>query len=183
MGTNKALVELGSRTLLARAVELIETVASPVTIIGTNKSEHGLDVPSVPDREPGCGPLGGIVSALASAAKEWALVVACDMPYVTPTFLELLRDRAAVARDETQAIVPQTSRGLEPLCAIYRASAAGALEASLAARKLKLTDAVGALRLDRVVESEWRPFSSDGRLFNSINRPEDLAAARQALGR
>lgn len=183
MGTNKALVELGSLTLLARAVELIEPVASPVTIVGMNKSQHVLHVASIRDREPGCGPLGGIVTALAIASKEWALVLACDMPYVTVEFLQLLSRRCASASPETQAVVPETSRGLEPLCAIYRASASKVLEASLAGRKLKLTDVVATLRVDRVVESDWLAFSADGKLFTNINRPEDLAAARQVFER
>ena len=103
------------------------------------------------------------------------------MPYVTPDFLRFLCDRAASAGPKIQAVVPESSRGLEPLCGVYRAVCAPTFEAALAAQKLKLTSVVATLRLDRITESDWRPFSPEGTLFQSINYPEDYEAARRAL--
>ena len=162
---------------------LLKPIASRVSVVGLSGSEHQLDVPTIADQVPNCGPVGGIASALAESRAEWTLILACDMPYVGADFLLFLRDRASSAGPEIQAVVPESSRGLEPLCAIYRKSAAPVFEAALAAKKLKLTSLVAALRLDRILESEWRPFSLNGKLFESINHPEDLVIAREALER
>lgn len=183
LGTNKALVRLGRQTLIGRAVVFLESIASRVSVVGLSKSEHRLDVPTIADQVPNCGPIGGIASALEEARAEWTLILACDMPYLTPEFLRFLRDRAPLAGPEIQAVVPETQLGLEPLCAIYRKSTGPVFKAALTAKKLKLTSLVATLRLDRIPESEWRPFSLDGKLFESINRPEDLEAAREAIER
>ena len=181
MGRDKALLEIGGQTLLARAVALLKSAVPRVSIVGAPERYNQIGVPVFPDHLADCGPVSGVASALAEASAEWALMLACDMPHVGRDFLRFLRDRAASAAPEIQAVVPESSRGLEPLCAVYRANCAPIFESALAARKLKLTGVVVTLRLDRITESAWRPFSPEGTLFNSINHVEDYEAARRAL--
>ena len=181
MGRDKALLEIGGQTLLARAVELLQSIAVRVSIIGDRERYRSFGVPTNPDRVPDSGPVGGIVTALAHSKSEWSLVIGCDMPYISAAFLKSLCDRAENAPSGIQGVVPESSRGLEPLCAVYRKSAAPAFESALAERKLKLTTVVASVLLDRVIDKDWRPFALHGDLFQSLNCPEDLTAAKRAL--
>ena len=54
--------------------------AGNVTLIG-----HP-ELPAIPDRYPGEGPLGGILTALHHTSSDWNLIVACDMPEVCRRF-------------------------------------------------------------------------------------------------
>ncbi len=65
------------------------------------------------------GPLGGLVTALAETTDEWMLAVAADMPHLTPEVIRALWD----LRDDADAVVPVTEKGLEPLLALYRVEA------------------------------------------------------------
>jgi molybdenum cofactor guanylyltransferase len=181
MGRDKALLEIGGQTLLAHAVELLQSITPRVSIIGDGEAYRGFGVPVIPDLVRDSGPLSGIATALAHSTSEWSLVAGCDMPFITDQFLKFVCERALRASVDVQAIVPESGHGLEPLCGIYRATSAPTLEAALAERRLKLTDAVSRLCLNRIDEKQWRAFSPDGSLFRSVNRPDEFEAARRIL--
>ncbi|HAM70177.1 MAG TPA: hypothetical protein DCM86_00850, partial [Verrucomicrobiales bacterium] len=42
------------------------------------------------DRVPGCGPLGGVWTALQSSRTAGTLFLGCDMPFVTPRLIRLV---------------------------------------------------------------------------------------------
>nr|MBA3916917.1 NTP transferase domain-containing protein [Terriglobales bacterium] len=66
MGRDKAMLEVGGKRLLERALETARQVAARVRIVGdpVKLSSFG---PGVPDRYAECGPLGGIHAALTSS--------------------------------------------------------------------------------------------------------------------
>jgi molybdopterin-guanine dinucleotide biosynthesis protein A len=92
---------------------------------GTIGTECGValasGVPGRPDRIPGLGPLGGLITAL-----EWAdeiplkgiFLLGCDMPLVSAGLIQRILEYSGEIR---AARVPaSTGRlGLEPLCAVY----------------------------------------------------------------
>jgi molybdopterin-guanine dinucleotide biosynthesis protein A len=181
MGRDKALLEIGGQALLAGAVELLRSIALRVSIIGDRESYRNFGVPTIPDSVPDSGPVSGLATALAHSKSDWALVIGCDMPRITRQLLEFLCERAQRASGETQAIVPESPLGLEPLCAVYHITSAATFEAALAAKKLKLTDAVSQLCLNRIGEKDWRAFSPDESLFQSVNTLEQFEATRRAF--
>jgi len=132
MGRDKALVEIGGKPLLLRAVQLLEPLAASVTIVGEKRRNGEFGAPVLTDRWPGAGPLGAIATALANANNAWALILACDMPLITVEWLSWLCDRATSASaDSFDALVPATANGLEPLCALYRTACLAALTKAL----------------------------------------------------
>src|ERR1700689_5957985 len=101
MGVDKGLLEIAGVPMIARAARLVESVVgSPVVVVGTPEKYRGLGLPAIADDWPGCGPLGGIATALRASDAEWNLIVACDLPYLTRTWLESLLQTSRDSAEE-----------------------------------------------------------------------------------
>lgn len=76
-GTDKALAELGGRTLIARAVDTLAGWCEHVVVVGRPTAP----APTLPDwPRPGMGPLAGIAAALHYARDEgYAAVLTCGV--------------------------------------------------------------------------------------------------------
>jgi molybdopterin-guanine dinucleotide biosynthesis protein A len=123
---------------------------------------------------PNWGALGGLHAALAACKREWAIVVACDLPFVSAQLLEYLTS----LRDHHDAIVPlQADERPQPLCALYR------IEPCLP-RATELIESGHRRPRDllQLVNTRWVPFSELRNLaqaekfFVNINTPEDYDA-------
>jgi molybdopterin-guanine dinucleotide biosynthesis protein A len=182
MGRDKALLEIGGETLLARAARLLERLTASVAVVGAQRSNANFDLPFLADHWPGAGPLGAIATALMRAKNPWALVLACDMPFVTEDWLAFLCERAMSApANSFDSLVPATANRLEPLCALYGATSLPALTKALDEGIRKVTDGLATLKIETVIENEWRRFSPDGSLFRNLNNRQDYLDAWAAL--
>jgi len=108
---------------------------------------YPLPVACALDEEPDLGPMAGIRNACRAAPGEYALVVACDMPFVDPSFAAHLFERAA----EHDAAVPQLrDEWYQTTQAVYRADPmADACDAALARDARKIVEPL--FELDYVV--------------------------------
>ncbi len=172
MGTDKAQLLIENETFVERIAATLEEVTDSVTLVGSRQSHPR--VPSVPDQFPGWGALGGLHGALAACTSEWAIVVACDLPFVTAELFEYL----ASLRTDHDAVAPLQSDGRpQPLAALYR------IEPCLArANQLIETGHRRPLQLLELVNTRWVPFTEltnlaqAERFFVNINTPDDYDA-------
>lgn len=175
MGRDKALLPLGDQTLIEHVLAAARPLSYPRIIIGDPATYAHLGLPVHPDRRPGRGPLGGLHTALSTAAAP-VLLLACDLPFLTPDFLGHLVSR----RGPQQAVVPHTATGLQPLCALYEPSCLAAIEAAIQADRLGMRDLLNTLNLDLVREKDWRPYDERGLLFANLNAPAEYERAQAA---
>src|SRR5207249_478517 len=121
----------------------------------------------IADLYPGEGPLGGILTTLRHSAAEWNLVVACDMPEITPAFL---RGLLKVAQwPDADVLLPYGPGGRpEPLRAVYRRSARQTIECHFTQGVRKVTAAFEGLAVVRLDVAEALS-------FQNVNTPEDWA--------
>ena len=173
MGTDKSQLRLEQQTFTERIAETLLEITDSVTLVGRDSDDTSF--PSVADVYPKWGALGGIHAALAACLREWAIIVACDLPFVTAElFLHL-----AAQRLDHDAVVPIQQDGRpQPLAALYRIDpclqqATGLIEAGRR-RPLDLLDAV---KTRRVAFDELRNFARAQSFFVNINTPEDYDAA------
>lgn len=122
MGRDKAALTVDGRSLLERAVALVDEVCEKTYVSvrhATTEGDRGRYA-QIEDRHGGVGPADGIVSALLSHTTTGWLVVACDLPRLSVTTLAAL----VAARDvHSDATAYSDAAGLpEPLCAIYEPS-------------------------------------------------------------
>ena len=181
MRRDKALLEIGGLPMLVRTANLLEPLVVSVTVIGPPERYRHLGLCVVPDDQPGLGPLGGLATALRISRSEWNLVVGCDLPDLTTDWLDWLIAHAMESRSD--AVLPESARGLEPLCGVYRRRCSSAIAAAIARGERKVTDVVQVLALERVLEAEWGRFDPSGALFRNMNTPEDYVEARARLER
>jgi molybdopterin-guanine dinucleotide biosynthesis protein A len=193
-GRDKALVTIGDQVLLSRLCLVLREVTRSVTIVGAPEKYGGLGMPCVPDRWPGEGPLGGIVTALreppempalpgsesAGAGRpEWNLIIGCDMPFLTCEWLVYLARRAQAS--EAEVVAPRSAHGLEPLCACWRATAAEKLRRVFDGGVRKVTEGMKHLTMEVLDEAHWKRFDSAERLFWNMNTPGDYDEAKRIL--
>jgi molybdopterin-guanine dinucleotide biosynthesis protein A len=115
MGRDKAMLEFHGSTFAGRIAECVRRVAGNVTLVGPPDRYRELGYTVIPDRVPGCGPLGGVYTALSSSHAEWNLIVACDMPPVTTEFFEALFTDvfgdAESGASTVDCVIPELARG------------------------------------------------------------------------
>lgn len=177
-GTDKALVAFEGATLLVRAARRLASQADTVLINrnapGLPATLHGHSV--VPDTIPDGGPLAGVLAAL-----DWMHAHHPEAPYLltvpvdVPLFPDDLGARLAEALHDAPAagLAYAACNGrAHPLCALWRASSAAALRATLEQgihRVLTATEQLGAQPVDWHMTAGPDPFTN-------INTPDALAA-------
>ena len=170
MGLDKALLEIGGQSLLARQIMLVRDVgACEVFISGredVDYSAFGCRV--LVDKFTDAGPLAGIEHALDVCTTPLVLVLAVDMPAMNAPMLRKL----IAGCDGVLGVIPRTKNGIEPLAAIYPKAARDKLRFELQQGRApgvkwfaKECVAVGLAQFVDVSDA-------DAEYFASVNSPE-----------
>jgi molybdenum cofactor guanylyltransferase len=166
MGRDKARLPFRGATLSEAVARAVRDAAGHVILVGNP------ELGGIPDRYPGEGPLGGILTALEDTTAEWNLILACDLPEITSELLCLLLDTAEAG--DCDALLPHSPAGRpEPLCAVYHRRALPAIAGRFQAGIRKVTLALEGLTVHHLEIPETLP-------FQNVNTPEDWA--RYAAG-
>jgi molybdopterin-guanine dinucleotide biosynthesis protein A len=173
MGADKAFVVLEGRTLLARALEVARAVTSDVRIVG-DAGKFVAFAPVVEDVFRGCGPLGGIHSALRASAAKLNLMAAVDVPFVSPALLEYL-----IARARGSAAIVTVARvgAWQPLCAVYRRKFAEVAERALREGRYRIDRLFEMVPTEVISAEELGAAGFSSAMFRNLNTREDLERA------
>jgi len=176
-GVDKAALLLGRSRIIDRQLAILTSLAEDVLIIANEATRYaGFQLPVIPDLVPGAGALGGLYTALEAARHELVVIVACDLPFVT----QALFDRLIVeASDEVDAVVPRSSRGLEPLCAVYRKEFVVPAEQALIAGHNKIDALFTGFQVRMVEDQELARNGFSSSMFRNVNTPEDWKLAQE----
>lgn len=171
MGVDKARIEIAGTQLLLRAVNLLKGHVDSVTVLGPLERYEFIKEPTVPDSKPGKGPLAAILTGLEHLAGEWGIFLACDLPLLDGRFIELLIRRTAAY--DSDAVVPRTSGGWQPLCAAYRRTSARHIRAALEQGEMGIIQVLPRLRVDVIAPGDLALVGVDETIFENLNSPED----------
>ena len=181
MGRDKALLQLGERSLLERAIAVLDPLCDECLLAcGGIPRYTDLGRRLVMDSQPDVGPLAGLVAGLEAATTEWLAVVACDMPNVTTEVVAALWSLARESELDVCALAGP--RGLEPLCAVYRSDLADTARSALERGERRMVSFFGdRCRGDSGPrEIVVGTLAVSGAPFDpalNLNTPEDLARA------
>ena len=132
------------------------------------------------DEEPDLGPLAGIRNACRAATDAYTAVVACDMPFVDPSFLAALREMAA--EPSAEAALPRLEdRWYQTTQAVYATEpAADACDRALGRGDRKILAMVDRLEGVVVDDATIRSLTTE-RTFTNVNTRSELDEAERAV--
>lgn len=183
LGRDKAVEPLAGEPLIRRVLSRVAQVTDETVVVvndAARASELPLDkdVVVAVDRYPGAGSLGGIFTGLEAARSDWALVVACDMPFLN---VPLLR-RILSLRSGRDAVVPVIEGRPEPIHAAYSRRCLPHIERRLQANDLKISRFFENVAVEYLPQSAVDEYDPDHLSFFNINTEQDLQRARQIAG-
>jgi molybdopterin-guanine dinucleotide biosynthesis protein A len=181
MGQNKALLPLGGTTCIERVLAAAKQIALTIAIVTNDpQSYHLLGCPFISDIYRGIGPLGGIHTVLQQSPTLWALILGCDLPFITADLLRYLIQQT----NGHDVVVPQDADGrLQPLCALYARSCLSPAIHLIESGETKPRALFSRVRT-RVVEwSEVGSLPGAELFFFDMNTPESYQQAKALLQR
>jgi molybdopterin-guanine dinucleotide biosynthesis protein A len=130
MGRDKASLPFGDGTMLSRVVRVLADVVTEIVLVarrGQALPEVGLlpervSLVSAYDEVESKGPLAGLAAGLASLSAPIAYASSCDVPFLSPAFVEFLLG-VLEAREDVAVAIPRAEGHLHPLAAAYRRDA------------------------------------------------------------
>jgi len=179
MGQDKALLPFLSQTLIERVVERVRPLADELLVTTNQPEAYGfLGLRLVPDLFPGRGALGGVYTALKSAAHPLVAIVACDMPFANPGLFAAERD--LLLSSEADITIPFSGEGLEPFHAVYRRETClPASEAALKAGNWRVDSWFGKVKVRILQPDEIQQYDPQFLCFRNVNTPEELTEAER----
>lgn len=162
-GQNKALFIFEGQSIIERVIAAIPSPATIFLVTNSPNEYAHLKLPTLADHYPGCGPLAGIHAGLRHSPHEWNFFLAVDFPCLQSSVVtEILS-----APRNAQVILPQTSEGLQPLCALWSKAALPAIANALQNQERRVQTVLAQLTHHII-----SPYDLQA-LFN-LNTPEDL---------
>lgn len=173
MGRPKHLIEDQSKTTwLERTIDILRPLVDGLVISGTGMLPETLaDTVRLADIPGVVGPLTGILAASRWQPTVSWLLVACDMPHITPEAIQwLLSDRRAGCWGRVPRLAGR--KHCEPLFAWYDFRAAQLFEEQLYQGNLRIGGAASHPKIDNPLIPESLSYG-----WQNINTPQQLQAA------
>ena len=174
LGSPKALVTLGGRTLLVRALETLRSFCDHVVVCAPASLELPIEPAiRVDDPLPGEGPLAALVAGLRSRPFARAVALGVDMPFVGADALAIV----CAGPMGAPAVVPAPGGRPQPLAAAYAPEAIAPLAAAVGRGERALVRAVLALPARIVADAELVAALGSTDAYFNLNTRADLAFA------
>ena len=182
MGQDKAMIELGGRTLLQQAAESVSKVCEELVIAAADHPAQNLPNLSpiwVRDAPGAAGPLAGLAAGLSVASHPIAVVVACDMPFLNDRLLRHLLSSVV----DCDAAVPIAGGRAQHLHAAYSSECLPTVQALLRLGASSMRDLLSRLRVKYIAESRCLELDPGGLSTFNMNTADDFRFAIDQLAR
>ncbi len=165
-GKKKLLLYLEGETFASRIIDAFKGISKVYLSVDKKEKYKDLGLPMVEDLYPGCGPLGGIASALEVCSEEALFVVACDMPFVTKDAVQTMMD---YYEEHDGIVLAANGDSFEPLFGIYPKAALQEAKKMISEGDFKTRNLFGRFggSLVHIEKAEQQ--------FININTPEDYS--------
>lgn len=126
LGRDKGLVELEGQALVCRVIERLRGIVDEIiVVVGSEAMVNQYlevvpeDVRVIPDYYQDDSPMIGLISGLREARGEYAVVCACDMPFIDPVIIEVL---FCISYGVNGTLLVKPNGWIEPIPSIYHVS-------------------------------------------------------------
>lgn len=178
MGQDKALLPFLGQPLIQRGITRLSHLADEVLVTTNHPEKYTfLSLPLYPDIIPDRGALSGLYTALNAAKYETVMVIACDMPFVSP---DLLNAQADWLEQGYDAVIPRGEGGTEPFHSVYRRSTCLELAfKALQAEKWRVDAWFPQAHIRYLEATEIKSLDPTGMSFWNVNTPEEFQQAEE----
>jgi molybdopterin-guanine dinucleotide biosynthesis protein A len=174
-GTNKALIRVGEKCILDRIYGVFSDVFEEIILVTNDPIQYlEWDLNIVTDLFPIRSSLTGIHAGLFYMTTPYAFFAACDIPFLKKGLVQTILNHIEPGAD---IVIPKTSKGLEPLCAVYSKKCLQPIEQQLVKRELKIRKVFQKVNVKKLSETILRENDPDLVSFYNINTHDDLARA------
>jgi molybdopterin-guanine dinucleotide biosynthesis protein A len=174
-GTKKSDLVVGNKRIIEHTMSLFNELF-PSIILVTNNPKHYInwDVTITRDIVAQRSSLTGIHAGLFFTTTPYAFVSACDTPFLKKEIIQTIIENV---EPDSDVVIPQTTAGLEPLCAAYAITCLPFVQRELDQNRFKIQGFFSKVTVKTVNEALLK--KNDSRLlsFFNINTPEDLKTA------
>lgn len=181
MGTDKGLVPLAGKFMIEHIIEKVDRLGDDLVLVTNNQPDYAMfGLRMVSDDEPGAGALPGLETALATCTGTYALIVACDMPFLNRPLLQHQIDLAF--ETGLDVIIPRWDGHLQTMHALYKKETClPAVQYALADNQQRVISFFPSVYVHKIEPSEVALFDPNGRTFLNINTPAELAEAERLI--
>jgi molybdopterin-guanine dinucleotide biosynthesis protein A len=180
LGTDKAKVKLDGASMMIQSItEKLSAISDDLVISTNGRCYEDIKVPVrwAVDVTPGAGSLMGLYSGLLAVKHDYAIAVACDMPFIN---IELLKYMISMPRDY-DALLPKVGERSEQLHSIYSKKCLPAIEKNLQAGRLKITGLLDDVKVKYVTEEVINRYDPEHHSFFNVNTLDQLTEAKNIL--
>ena len=180
LGTDKAKVKLDGESVMIQAIaEKLSAVSDDIVVSTNGRRYDDITIPVrwATDVKPGAGSLMGLYSGLLAVRHDYAIAVACDMPFIN---IELLKYMISLPRDY-DVLLPRVGDNTEQLHSIYSKSCLPEMEKFLDSGRLKITAFLYEIKVMHVSEDIINRYDPQHLSFFNVNTAEQLKEAQRIL--
>ena len=179
MGKNKSFVLLDDKPLIEIVLAKVSNIFVEKPVIITNHMEEYkyLGCEMVSDLIKDKGPLSGIHTALLHSPTPYVFIVACDMPFIAPFFIEYMAKRLG----QSDVLIPHNGENVEPLHAIYSKQCLPAIEMHLHEERRCVQAFFQDVTIDYITQAEMTELQLPDYYFLNVNTAADLAKAKGCI--
>jgi len=174
-GTNKALIRVGGKCILDRIYDVFSDLFEDIILVTNDPIQYlewNLNI--VTDLFPIRSSLTGIHTGLFYMTTPYAFFAACDIPFLKKGLVEAILNHIEPGVD---IVIPETSKGFEPLCSVYSKKCLKSIEQQLVKQELKIRQVFQKVRVKKLPENILRQNDPDLISFYNINTHDDLVRA------
>ncbi|MCP4349654.1 MAG: molybdenum cofactor guanylyltransferase [Desulfobacterales bacterium] len=176
-GSSKALIRVGNERILDHIYNVFTELFEEIILVANDPLQYlEWDCVIATDIFQIRSSLTGIHAGLFYTSNPFAFFAACDTPFLKKELAETIIDSIETRSD---VFIPETSAGLEPLCAVYSKQCLKPIEQQLIDNKLKIQGFFNKIKVRKISETILREKDPELVSFFNINTPDQLDIAEK----
>ena len=179
LGRNKLNEAIGGITLINRVINVLSAFDGEIILVTAEDSSLPdtftyAKISKVQDLYPGKGMIGGIITGLSASKNFYNLVVASDMPFLSPALIRYMISNAK----GNDLVAYKNQNELEPLHAIYSKNCLPILE-EIMLKDRRIFELLGQVKVRYLSPAEINQYDPKKISFFNVNTEADLRIANE----
>ena len=178
-GANKALMQIGRKQILDRIYAVFSDVFEEIILVTNDPVKYiGWDLKIVTDIYPFRSSLTGIHTGIFYSTHPHSFITGCDTPFLKKELVEAI---LCAVEPQIDIVIPETSTGLEPLCAVYSKRCQKPIENQIEKQEFKIDKFFNKVRVKKIPDKELRTKDPELKSFFNVNTPSSLEEAKAII--